>query len=166
MLSRTRCLSGWHYVHPVTGRPLRQTRKFGDPRYINNEAALIKGCWALITADFGMITTTQIENARLAMLRRIPRGSFNLIINTDTLQEYPVIRRAPESRYGGGKNNIQHFAFKLTTGIPLFELMPATDNYRLSQIEAEAIFMPGRIALPITTVVVPQGRVDEYTVFK
>ncbi len=83
MLRSSRSQLGWHYLHPSTGRPLRQTRRFGDPRYINNEAALITGQWALITADFGMITTTQLESARLAMLRRLPRGSCNLVTNSD-----------------------------------------------------------------------------------
>jgi ribosomal protein L16/L10AE len=165
MLRATQTSRGWHYVHPNTGRPLRQTRRFGDPRYINNEAALIKGQWALITADFGMITTTHLENARLAILRRLPRGAFNLVTHTD-YQEFPIIRRAPESRYGGGKNNIHHFAYKFTTGVPLFELFPSTDHHRLHQVEAEAVFLPGKIALPLTTVVVPQGRVDEYRIFK
>ena len=147
-----------------TGRPLRQTRRFGDPRYINNEAALINGQWGLITSDFGMITVTQLENARLAILRRLPRGSWNLVMHTD-YEEFPVIRKAPESRYGGGKNNLHHFAFKFTTGVPLFEVFPA-GKQRLHQVEAEAVFMAGRVFLPISTVVVPKGRVDEYTVFK
>lgn len=164
MLTRTRASLGWHYVHPSTGRPLKQTRKFGDPRYINNEAALIKGQWGLITSDFGMMTVTQMENARLAILRRLPRGAWNLVTHTD-YEEFPVVRRAPESRYGGGKNNLHHFAFKFTTGIPLFELFPMAQS-RLSQVEAEAVFMAGRLYLPISTVVVPQGRVDEYSIFK
>jgi len=29
-----------------------------------------------------------------------------------------------KSRYGGGKNNIHHLAFKFTTGVPLFEIFP------------------------------------------
>jgi ribosomal protein L16/L10AE len=165
MLQRSTISLGWHYVHPKTGRPLKQTRRFGDPRYINNEAALIKGQWGLITSDFGMLTTTQLENARLAILRRLPRGSWNLIMHTD-YQEFPVIRKQPESRYGGGKSNIHHFAYKLTTGVPLFEIVPAATNKKLMQAEAEAVFMAGRVYLPLSTVVVPQGRVDEYSIFK
>jgi hypothetical protein len=34
------------------------------------------------------------------------------------------------------------------------------------QAEAEAVFMAGRVYLPLSTVVVPQGRVDEYSIFK
>ena len=164
MLRSTRSQLGWHYIHPNTGRPLRQTRRYADPRYINNEAALITGQWGLITADFGMVNTTQMENARLAILRRLPRGSWNLVTHTE-YEEMPVMRKAPESRMGGGKNNLHHFAFKFTTGIPLFQLHSVA-GARLSQVEAEAVFMAGRIFIPINTVVVPQGRVDEYTVFK
>ena len=165
MFRRTLPARGYHYIHQHTGRPLRQTRRFGDPRYINNEAALIKGQWALLTADFGMMTVTHLENARLAILRRLPRGSWNLVTHTD-YEEFPIIRRAPESRYGGGKNNLHHFAFKFTTGVPLFELFPVAGDRKLHQVEAEAVFMAGRLFIPIATVVVPQGRVNEYDIFK
>ena len=164
MLRHTRSKLGWHYIHPSSGRPLRQTRTHGDPRYINNEAALITGQWGLITADFGMVTTTQMENARLSIIRRLPKGAWNVVTHTE-YEESPVIRMAPESRFGGGKNNIHHFAFKFTTGIPLFQIYPL-GRQRLSQVEAESLFLAGRMYLPIETRVVPQGRVDEYTVFK
>ncbi|AAZ12460.1 50S ribosomal protein L16, putative [Trypanosoma equiperdum] len=154
----------YHYVHPKTGRPIRQFRRYGDPRYINNEAALIRGQWGLITADFGMVTQSQMENARLAILRRLPRGSFTLTMHTD-YEEFPVVKKSPESRMGAGKANIHHFAFKFTTGVPLFEIMPISAR-RLNQAEAEGIFLAGRPFIPLQTVVVPQGRVDEYHVFK
>jgi ribosomal protein L16/L10AE len=164
MLRTTVPRRGYHYVHPNSGRPLRQTRRFGDPRYINNEAALIQGQWAIITTDFGMVNATHLENARLAILRRLPKGSWNLVTRSDH-EESPVVRRTPESRYGGGKSNLHHFAYKLTTGVPLFELFPL-GRARLTQIEAESALLPGRICIPIATAVVPQGRVDEYSIFK
>jgi ribosomal protein L16/L10AE len=164
MLRRSLVVPAWHYVHPKTGRPIKQTRRYGDPRYINNEAALIEGQWGLITSDFGMISATQLENCRLAILRRMPRNAFTLVMHTD-YEEFPVVRKSPEARMGGGKANIHHFGYKFTTGIPLFEIA-ATGTQKLHQSEAEGIFMGGRIYLPIDTIVVPQGRVDEYTVFK
>jgi ribosomal protein L16/L10AE len=164
MLRRSATAQGWHYVHPKTGKPLRQTRRFADPRYINNEAALIQGQWGLITADFGLITMTQMENARLAILRRIPRSQFTLNMHTDYM-ESPIVKKNPEARFGGGKSNISVFAFKFTTGIPLFELAPI-GNARITEAHANGIFLTARKFLPIETTVVPQGRVDEYTVFK
>lgn len=165
MLSRTlRCL-GWHYLHPKNGRPLKQTRRFGDPRFINNEAAMIQGQWGLITSDFGMITSVQLENARLAILRRMPRNSFQLTMPASDREEFPVIRRAKESRMGGGKGNIHHFGYKLSTGVPLFELV-GTGTNRLTKSQAEAIFLPAKVLIPLVTIVVPHGRVDEYNVFK
>jgi ribosomal protein L16/L10AE len=164
MLRSSTVALGYHYVHPKTGRPIRQFRKYGDPRFINNEAALIKGLWGLITADFGMVTQSQIENARLAILRRMPRGAFNLVMHTD-YEEFPVVKKSPESRMGAGKSNIHHFAYKFTTGVPLFEIV-ALNNRRLTQAEAEGIFLAGRPFIPLETRVVPQGRVDEYSVFK
>lgn len=164
MLRLSRLLCGYHYVHPKTGRPIKQVRKYGDPRYINNEAALIQGIWGLITTDFGMVTQTQLENARLAILRRLPRGAFSLVMHTD-YEEFPVVKKSPESRMGAGKANIHHFAFKFTTGIPLFEIT-ALGNRRLTKAEAEGIFLAGRPFIPLETKVVPQGRVDEYSVFK
>ena len=164
MLNATGLARGWHYVHPKTGKPLRQTRRFADPRYINNEAALIQGQWGLITADFGVISMTQLENARLAILRRMPRAAFTLTMHTDYM-ESPVIKKNPESRFGGGKSPLSHFVFKLTTGVPLFELN-SIGSVVLERYQAEAILLPGRSFLPIETTVVPQGRVDEYTVYK
>lgn len=160
--SRVRC--AFHYVHPKTGKPLRQSRTYGDPRYINNEVALITGQWGLITADFGMITLPQLENARLALLRRLERGTFTLHMHTD-YEEVPIVRKNPEARRGGGKNQIHHFAFKLTTCVPLFEL-EANTTTRLTRAEAEHLFIPARVLLPLETVVVPQGRVDEYSILK
>ncbi|CAC9469497.1 conserved hypothetical protein [Leishmania major strain Friedlin] len=157
-------LRAYHYVHPKTGRPIRQYRKYGDPRFINNEVALIKGLFALITTDFGMVTQSQLENARLAILRRMPRGSFALTMHTD-YEEFPVVQKSPESRMGAGKSNIHHFAYKFTTGVPLFEIT-ALSSRRLNQAEAEGIFLAGRSFIPLQTAVVPRGRVDEYHVFK
>lgn len=154
----------YHYVHPQSGRPIRQFRKYGDPRYINNEAALIKGLWGLITVDFGMVTQTQIEDARLAILRRLPRSAFTLVTHTD-FEEFPVVKKSVESRMGAGKSNIHHFAFKFTTGVPLFEII-GTGTRKLNQSEAEGIFLAARPFIPLQTKVVPQGRVDEYHVFK
>ena len=112
-----------------------------------------------------MINANQLENARLAIMRRLTKGLWNLVTHTE-YEEFPVVKKSPESRYGGGKSNINHFAFKFTTGIVIFELFPTNPSMRFHQVEAEAVFMAGRIFLPIQTVVVPQGRVDEYTVFK
>ena len=55
------------YIHPKSGKPVKQPRQHGDPRYINNEAAMIRGIWGLITTDFGCITMSQMEEARLAI---------------------------------------------------------------------------------------------------
>ena len=126
---------------------------------------MIEGQWGLITADFGMLTQVQLENARLAILKRLPRNNFSLTMHGTAWEEFPMTKRPKESRMGGGKGNIHHFAYKLTTGVPIFEFV-ATSPYRLSQSEAEAIFLPARILLPLQTVVVPHGRVDEYSVFK
>lgn len=161
---RTQPLLAYHYVHPKSSRPIRQYRKYGDPRYINNEVALIKGLYGLITVDFGMVTQSQLESARLAILRRIPRGAFSLVMHTD-FEEFPVVKKSPESRMGAGKSNIHHFAYKFTTGVPLFEIFP-TGARRLNQAEAEGIFLAGRPFIPLQTAVVPRGRVDEYHVFK
>lgn len=164
LFRRTRPCLAYHYIHPKTSRPIRQFRKYGDPRYLNNEVALIKGLFGLITTDFGMVTHTQMENARLAILRRIPRGAFSLVMHTD-YEEFPVVKKSPESRMGAGKSNIHHFAFKFTTGVPLFEIFPNGPR-RLNQAEAEGIFLAGRPFIPLQTAVVPRGRVDEYSVFK
>lgn len=66
---------------------------------------------------------------------------------------------------GGGKSNIHHFAYKFTTGIPLFEIVALTSG-TLTLAEAEGIFLAGRPYIPLQTSVVPRGRVDEYYVFK
>lgn len=163
-LHATNTLLAYHYIHPKTSRPIRQFRKYGDPRYINNEVALIKGLFGLITTDFGMVTQAQLENARLAILRRIPRGAFSLVMHTD-YEEFPVVKKSPESRMGAGKSNIHHFAYKFTTGIPLFEIY-ANGPRRLNAAEAEGIFLGGRPFIPLQTAVVPRGRVDEYLVFR
>ena len=175
MFKRCTTYRAWHYIHPTTGKPLKQPRSHGDPRYINNEAALIYGLWGLITKDFGNITMTQMEDARLAILQRMPSGGlFTLHMNTD-LEEFPMGFKPPEARMGKGKTAIHHYIFRLTTGIPLFEIryhpdkeeaMMKTHKVHMHRAEAEVIFLKGRLCLPIETVVVPQGRVDEYSVFK
>ena len=164
MLRNTLLRPAWHYVHPKSGKPLKQFRKYGDPRFINNESALIEGQWGLVTGDFGMVTQTHMENARLAILRRLPRGSFTLLVHSE-FEEFPVVKKSAESRMGGGKSNIHHYAYKFTTGIPLFEIHPVSQA-RLSEAEAQSILLPGRMHIPLETIVVPQGRVDEYHYFK
>eukprot|EP00759_Apiculatamorpha_spiralis_P010764 PhF_6_TR17602/c0_g1_i1/m.26753/K02878/RP-L16, MRPL16, rplP; large subunit ribosomal protein L16 len=151
---------GWHYIHPATGKPLKQPRRIGDCRYINNEVPLINGQWGLITKDFGPVTMMQLEEARLLILQRIP-NNYGLVMHTD-YPEYPIGFKPQEGRMGKGKTAIHHYIFKFTTGIPLFELTSAS-KYRLSRHEAEIVFLKARAALPIETVVVPQGRVDEYS---
>ncbi|KNH05554.1 50S ribosomal protein L16 [Perkinsela sp. CCAP 1560/4] len=174
MLQQCIIRRAWHYIHPKTGKPLRQPKSHGDPRYINNEAALIYGLWGLITTDFGCITVTQMEDARLAILQRMPTGGlFSLHMNAD-LEEFPVGFKPPESRMGKGKTGIHHYVFRVTTGIPLFEIrfnpdkesaLHKSNKIYMHRAEAEVIFLKGRVCLPIETVVVPQGRVDEYNVF-
>ena len=175
MLRKCPLQRAWHYIHPNTGKPLKQPRSHGDPRYINNEAALVRGLWGLITKDFGNITVTQMEDARLAILQRLPSGGlFQLHMNTE-LEEFPMGFKPPEARMGKGKTTIHHYIFRVTTGVPLFEIRFHPDKEAaLSQVskmymhraEAEVIFLKGRLCLPIETIVVPQGRVDEYTVFR
>ena len=172
MFLRSPFRQSWHYIHPKTGRPVKQPRRYGDPRYINNEAALIHGLWGLITADFGCITMNQMEEARLEIVHRMPPSEvFQLIMHTDR-EEIPLGHKPAEARMGKGKTSIHHFVFKLTTGIPLFEIQlnPNVDDPRyknlMSRTEAEIIFLKGRSCLPLETVVVPQGRVDEYHVFR
>jgi ribosomal protein L16/L10AE len=166
MLRRSSLALGWHYLHPKNARPIKQDLRHLDPAYINNEVALVKGQWGLITQDFGVITQTQLENARLAILRRVPRADFNLVSHTD-YEEVPFCNRPAEARRGGGRPPIHHFAYKFTTGILLFELVTVGATPRtLHRAEAEAIFLAGRIHLPVDTKVVPQGRVDEYSAFK
>mmetsp|Transcript_11531 Transcript_11531/g.17459 ORF Transcript_11531/g.17459 Transcript_11531/m.17459 type:complete len:176 (-) Transcript_11531:50-577(-) len=172
-----RCLirQTWHYIHPKSGKPLKQPRSHGDPRYINNEAALIYGIWGLITKDFGCITVTQMEDARLAILQRLPSGGhFTLHMNTD-MEEFPAGFKPPEARMGKGKTSIHHYIFRVTTGIPLFEIrfnpekeavLQRSNKIFMHRSEAEVIFLKGRLCLPLETVVVPQGRVDEYNVFQ
>ena len=164
MLRCTARVLGWHYVHPKTGKPLRQSRKFADPQYVNNEVALIEGQWGLITTDYGLVTMTHMENARLAILRRMPRTKFSLVMHTDHL-ESPIVKKNSEARFGGGKSAINSFAFKFTTGIPLFELN-ALGPEKITRTQAENIFFVARQFIPLSTSVVPQGRVDEYSVFK
>ena len=165
MLRRSVAARGWHYVHPKTGKPMKQVMEYGDCRYINNEAALIKGQWGLITADFGVVTMAQVENARLAILRRMPRNGFTLQMHSD-YEEMSMCVRPKDARGGKGMPNIHHYTFKFTTGVPLFELIPVNDRIRLMESEANSVFLPGRLHIPLDTVVVPQGRVDEYHVFK
>ena len=165
MFRRTLSQHGWHYVHPRTGRPLKQPRSHGDPRYINNEACLINGQWGLITADFGVVTINQLEEARLAILQRLPGGGiFNLVMHTDMYEEFPMGHKPQEARMGKGKTAIHHYAYKFTTGIPLFEIEGT--RQMLKKNEAEVIFLKARTCLSLETKVVPQGRVDEYIVFK
>ena len=165
MLRPTGAALGWHYVHPKNGKPIKQVMEYGDSRYINNEAAMIKGQWGIITADFGVVTMAQMENARLGILRRMPRTTFTLQMHND-YEEVSVCVRPKDARGGKGMPNIHHYTFKLTTGVPLFELMPINDGQRLMESEANSILLPGRLHIPLDTVVVPQGRVDEYHVFK
>ena len=163
----TPVLLGYHYVHPRNGRPMkRPDNNYGNTNFVNNEAALIQGQWALITSDYGACKFSSIENARLAILRRVPRTTHNLITHTD-FEEFPMSIKPQEARCGVGVPAIKHFAYKFATGVPLFELTITPGNQvKLTKLEAEAIFFPGRLILPMDTIVVPQGRVDEYNCFK
>ena len=77
------------------------------------------GAFGLKAMTHGIVTSRQIEAARMAMSRELKRGGKLWI---RVFPDYPITKTAAETPMGGGKGSVEYYAAKVLPGFILFEM--------------------------------------------
>jgi large subunit ribosomal protein L16 len=107
------------------------------------------GEWGLKALETVLLSARQIEAARRAITHHLRRGGQVWI---RIFPDRPITRKPAETRQGGGKSNVDHWAAAVHRGRILFEVGGVT-----SEVAAQALRLAAD-KLPILTKVV--GRED------
>ena len=86
---------------------------------------LLNGDIGLRAVERGMITSAQIESARIAITRAVKRGGKMWI---NIFPHKVMTARAAETRMGGGKGAPDHWVAVVKPGRIMFELGSVTDE--------------------------------------
>lgn len=96
----------------------------------------------IYTKENGMLTSNQIEAARIAITRKIKKsGRLWLRVFPDK----PITKRPPETRMGKGKGDVELYVAPIKRGRILFELGG------LPESEAREAFRLASFKLPVQT---------------
>lgn len=87
----------------------------------------------------GMITSNQIEAARVAMTRHIKRGGKVWI---KIFPDKPITKKPAETRMGKGKGTPDHFVAVIKPGRVMFELAGVNENLARRALELAAHKLP------------------------
>ena len=83
------------------------------------QTAVQFGDYGLKSLEAGWVTNRQIEAARIAMTRKIKRGSKVWI---NVFPDKPVTQKPAETRMGSGKGSPEHWVAVVKPGRVMFEL--------------------------------------------
>lgn len=83
------------------------------------------GEYGLKSAEFGRITSRQIEAARRAMSRHIKRGGKIWI---RIFPDKPITKKPLEVRQGKGKGNVEYWVAVVQPGRMMFEIEGVTED--------------------------------------
>jgi len=83
------------------------------------------GEYGLKSAEFGRITSRQIEAARRAMSRHIKRGGKIWI---RIFPDKPITKKPLEVRQGKGKGNVEYWVALVQPGRMMFEIEGVTED--------------------------------------
>ena len=84
-----------------------------------------EGEYGLQALEAGIITTNQIEAARVAMTRFIKRGGKVWI---KIFPDKPITKKPAQTRMGSGKGAVEYWAAKVKPGRVMFEIAGVTEE--------------------------------------
>ena len=83
------------------------------------------GEYGLVALDAGLITTNQIEAARVAMTRYIKRGGKVWI---KIFPDKPITKKPAETRMGKGKGAVEYWVAAVKPGRVMFEIAGVSED--------------------------------------
>ena len=110
------------------------------------------GEYGIQALEAGMITSNQIESARIAMTRHVKRGGKVWI---KSFPDKPVTKKPAETRMGKGKGAVEFWVAPVKPGRIMFEMSGVAEPVARRALELAAY------KLPIKTKFVKGGDINE-----
>lgn len=110
------------------------------------------GEYGIQALEAGMITSNQIESARIAMTRHVKRGGKVWI---KLFPDKPVTKKPAETRMGKGKGAVEFWVAPVKPGRVMFEMSGVAEPVARRALELAAY------KLPIKTKFVKGGDINE-----
>lgn len=110
------------------------------------------GEYGIQTLEAGMITSNQIESARIAMTRHVKRGGKVWI---KLFPDKPITKKPAETRMGKGKGAVEFWVAPVKPGRVMFEMSGVAEPVARRALELAAY------KLPIKTKFVKGGEMNE-----
>ena len=110
------------------------------------------GEYGIQALEAGMITSNQIESARIAMTRHVKRGGKVWI---KVFPDKPVTKKPAETRMGKGKGAVEFWVAPVKPGRKMFEMSGVAEPVARRALELAAY------KLPIKTKFVKGGEMNE-----
>ena len=110
------------------------------------------GEYGIQALEAGMITSNQIESARIAMTRHVKRGGKVWI---KVFPDKPVTKKPAETRMGKGKGAVEFWVAPVKPGRVMFEMSGVAEPVARRALELAAY------KLPIKTKFVKGGEMNE-----
>ena len=110
------------------------------------------GEYGIQALEAGMITSNQIESARIAMTRHVKRGGKVWI---KLFPDKPITKKPAETRMGKGKGAVEFWVAPVKSGRIMFEMSGVAEPVARRALELAAY------KLPIKTKFVKGGEMNE-----
>lgn len=110
------------------------------------------GEYGIQALEAGMITSNQIESARIAMTRHVKRGGKVWI---KLFPDKPITKKPAETRMGKGKGAVEFWVAPVKPGRVMFEMSGVAEPVARKALELAAY------KLPIKTKFVKGGEMNE-----
>lgn len=110
------------------------------------------GEYGIQALEAGMITSNQIESARIAMTRHVKRGGKVWI---KLFPDKPITKKPAETRMGKGKGAVEFWVAPVKPGRVMFEMSGVSEPVARRALELAAY------KLPIKTKFVKGGEMNE-----
>jgi large subunit ribosomal protein L16 len=105
------------------------------------------GSISLKSIDSGRLNSKQIASMRQA-IQKIIKKSGRLIVNI--FPATPISKKPVEVRMGKGKGNVDHWVFKVTSGIVLCEIETSNPVIGLKAMQAAQFRLPIKTKIILT----------------
>jgi len=97
------------------------------------------GQFGVCSLENKRINSRQIESARRVLLRFIRKGGKIWI---RVFPDKPITKRPPEKRMGGGKGDVDHYAFQVKPGRIIFELDGISESDAMTALKQVGYKLP------------------------
>jgi large subunit ribosomal protein L16 len=107
------------------------------------------GEYGLKAADFGQITSRQIEAARRTLTRQMKRGGKVWI---RIFPDKPISRKPLEVRMGSGKGSVEYWVARVQPGTMMFEIEGIPEDLAREALKLAAAKLPIKTAFETRTI--------------